>query len=150
MGAVEQLPTSVEELADRYDQAWADFDVDAIISMQTPDSKFILRGGGGPKVWDGADACRECYGFLLQACPDGVMTRTHLFTGEGIYIANHDFKTTFALPWEIGGKTYEPTGKPVEFEMVDIMYLEGNLVKVKDGWIDGGALQAQLEANAAG
>lgn len=149
MAVTEHVPASLEELADRYDQAWNDFDLEGILALQTPDSKFILRGGGGTRVWDGIDACRSCYDYLLRLGPDGVMTRMELFVGDGIYVANHNYKATWALPWEMGGKTYEPTGKPVEFEMVDIMYCEGSLVKVKDGWIDGCALYQQLEANAA-
>jgi hypothetical protein len=147
MTATKNDPTTLEELAIQYDQAWNDHDLDRIIELQTPDSKFILRGAAGSRTWEGREACRQCYDYLLRAWPDQHMVRTTLYVAEGIYVANHTYRGTLVMPWEMGGKVYQPTGRPVEFEMVDIMYCKDNRVHVKDGWIDG--LQMALELAAA-
>jgi SnoaL-like domain len=146
MTVIDSLPTSTRELADRYHKAWNDLDLEALVALMAPDVKFILRGGGGSRVWDGIDACRECFGFLLQAWPDTRMERTDLVVGEGYYVANQRFRGTLRLPWEMGETTYEPGDGSIEIEMVDIVHSENNLVKVKQTWIDGFAMAQQLQA----
>lgn len=149
MTATSKAPTSVEELAERYDAAWNDHDLETILALQTPDSKFVLHGAGGPKTWEGLDACRQCYEYLLRAVPDQHFAATGLDIEGDTYVGSHDCSGTFVEPWEMGGKVYQPTGNRVSFDQVDIIACKDNLVHVKNAWIDGFALAQQLEQGGA-
>lgn len=146
--SVNTVPTSIEELAQRYNQAWGDHDLEAILALQTPDSEFRIHGTQELMSWDGIDACREAYGYLLQALPDQKFESHTLVVKEDFYICHHFVTATFVLPWQMGGRRYEPTGKPIRFEILDTMHCEGNLVKLKDGWVDGLAIHNQLTGGA--
>lgn len=141
-------PASIQELAERYLAAWNDHDLEAILGLQTPDSEFHLNGAGGLKSWVGIDACREVYGFLLQAWPDQRFEVVELTVHEHGYIGHSRLTGTLALPWPMGDRTYQPTGKPLSFELVDIMECRDNRVRRKRCWIDGIALREQLESAA--
>jgi predicted ester cyclase len=148
MSVTTNVPASVEELAERYNTAWGDHDLEAILALQTPDSEFRVHGTQELMSWKGIDACREAYGYLLTALPDQQFESHTLVVKEDFYICHHFVTGTFVLPWQMAGRVYEPTGKPVRFEILDTMHCEGNLVKLKDGWVDGLALHNQLTGAA--
>lgn len=139
-----QVPTSVGELAERYGQAWNDHDLEAILALQTDDSVFVLHGGGGERASNGLQACRETYDFLLRAWPDQHFDVQRLEVREGFYVCESILTGTLALPWPMGDETFQPDGRQVRFDIVDIMVCEGNLVRHKSSWIDGFAIRQQL------
>lgn len=148
MATTSKAPASVQELAERYDAAWNDHDLETILALQTPDSKFVLHGFGGPQTWDGLDECRECYEFLLRAVPDQHFASIGLVVKGDTFIGSHELSGTFAEPWKMGDKVYQPTGKKVSFDQVDIITCKDNRVHIKNAWMDGFSLAQQLEQGA--
>jgi SnoaL-like polyketide cyclase len=149
MSSAVGAPSTVQELAERYLQAWQDHDLEAILALQTEDSEFHLHGAGGVKSSVGIDVCRATYDYLLKAWPDQRFEVTGLTVNGNSYVGQSILTATLALPWEMGDKTYYPSGKSVSFEMVDIMQCEGNRIKLKNCWMDGVGLIQQLEAASA-
>jgi hypothetical protein len=144
MSVTTNIPSSIEELVQRYNQAWNDCDLEAILALQTPDSEFRIHGAQELMKWEGIDACREAYDYILKALPDQRMDSHSLVVKENFYVCHHFVTGTFALPWNMAGRVYEPTGETITFEILDIMTCEGNLVKLKDGWVDGLAMHNAL------
>jgi predicted ester cyclase len=147
MSVTKNVPSSLEELIQRYNGAWNDHDLEEILALQTPDSSFLIHGAQDVMKWEGIDACRECYTYLLQAFPDQKFETTSTVISKDMYVCHHYLTGTLTLPWQMGGRTYQPSDKPIRFELVDIMTCENNLVKVKNGWIDGLAIHKQLTAD---
>lgn len=140
------IPSSVEELAKRYNQAWYDRDMDAILALHTPEFDFVLRGGNGIAKFSGRAACRGAFAMLMRAWPDYKFEGAELIVRKDFYMCHQYITGTLVEPWHMGGQTYQPTGKPTRFLIVDLMHCEGNLIKVKDGWIDGLAIHHSLTA----
>lgn len=150
MTTTAQAPKTMEELVERYNRAWGDHDLDGILSLHTPDSGWRVHGVNGIMIdVKGIDACREAFGMVLAAIPDQAFDSTELVIREDYYVCHHTVTGTFATPFALDGTVYDAIGKPVEFEIVDIMECEGNLVKQKGGWLDGLAVYRQLEAAVA-
>jgi ketosteroid isomerase-like protein len=140
-------PQNRDELVKRYMKAWGEHDLEGILSLHTSDyTEFIVHGGSGVQKWTGTDAVRDCFDFLLRAWPDQSFETTSLVVSDNLYVGHHNLTGTLVAPWPMGDKTYQPTGTPITFEIVDIMHCEGNLIRSKEGWIDGLAIAAQLQA----
>jgi len=147
MAVSSNVPRSLDELVRRYMKAWGEHDLDAIMSLHTPDyTEFIVHGGNGVQKWEGFDAVRECFDYLLRAWPDQSFKTTNLAISDKLYVAHHDLTGTLVTSWPMGGRTYQPTGRPITFEIVDIMHCESNLIRRKEGWIDGLAIASGLAA----
>lgn len=142
-------PSSTRELVERYNQAWNDHDLEGILALQTRDSEFRIHGQQDLLKWTGIDECRSCYEYLMRAWPDYKMAVTSLVVAKDLYVCHLNLTGTLVMPWKMGGRTYQPIGKPVTFEIVDIIHCEGNLVKLKESWNDGLALHNQLIATGA-
>src|SRR5690606_441049 len=56
MSVTTERPKSLDELVERYNQAWGDHDLEAILALQTPDSEFRVHGAGELMKWEGIDA----------------------------------------------------------------------------------------------
>ncbi|WP_028935768.1 ester cyclase [Pseudonocardia spinosispora] len=144
MGTDQSAPSSIDELVRRYNKAWNDHDLEAILAMQTPDSSFVVHGMHELLKWEGIDECRNAFEYLMKAWPDYSMTSTSLHVDGDSWVCHQNLTGTLALPWQMGGRTYEPTGKTITIEIVDLIRCEGNLVKLKEGWMDGLSIHKQL------
>ena len=138
--------TAVEatrELAERYSAAWNEHDLEALMSMHTPDSVFELHQSGvDPAV--GHEAVRRMFEFLLRAWPDQRFETKRLTVREDFYVSEWVLTGTLALPWRIGDAVAVPNGKRISFAGVDIMTCEDGKIKLKSCWIDSVAMQQQL------
>lgn len=130
--------------AERYVKAWNEHDLEAILSMHTPDSAFWLHGAHGLQKWDGLEGCREAFDFLLRALPDQLIEPYSSVVREDFLVAHSTVTATLALPFPMAGRTYQPTGKVMSFEIVDIWHFRGDRLHIKEGWVDGLALHDQL------
>lgn len=139
-----QMPRSIAELAKMYLQAWSDHDVDRILSFHTLDTAFWVHGGHGLMQWDGIDGCREAFEYLFRLFPDQSFENKTLIVTDHYYIGHTMVTGTLAMPWKLGDQVYQPTGRPITFEIQDFMHCKGNRIRIKEGWIDGLAIHDQL------
>jgi ketosteroid isomerase-like protein len=147
-GAAADPLSSIQDFATRYVQAWNDHELEAILSMHTPDSEFWLHGADGLQKWTGLAGCREAFDFLLRALPDQHIEPYSVVVREDFLVAHSRVTGTLALPWPMAGRVYQPTGKPMQFEIVDIWHFRGDRLRIKEGWVDGLALHHALAGRA--
>jgi ketosteroid isomerase-like protein len=86
----------------------------------------------------GKAAVRQAFADLFAQFPDLDFTQVSLRTGPDFWV----------VEWKMSG-TLAGTDAGFEVDLVDVITVEGGLVKSKDSYIDAVAMQAQLPTVAA-
>ena len=136
-------PTT-EEISTAYGDAWNAQDLDAIIALHTEDTTFQLYAGGEPAV--GIEGVREAFAQFLTQFPDIHFAERRLILGDRHWVLESRVTATLAAPIEVEGETLDAAAQEVEFDAVDVITVEGGLVKTKATYIDALAVQRQLGA----
>lgn len=139
--------TTVEELAQRYGDAWNAHDVDAILSMHTDDMVFQLHVAGYEEV-AGEEGLRGMFGVFFDCWPDLEFRSKRLTVDERLFVNEMTMAGTLAQPMPLGARVVEPTGAAVEFDAVDVIPVEDGRVKRKDTYIDLAGLLGQHEPSS--
>ncbi len=139
---------ATRELAERYSAAWNDHDLDALMSMHTPDTVFELHQSGVDAAV-GHEAVRQMFDFLIRAWPDQRFETKRLTVREDFYVSEWVLTVTLALPWRIGDSVAVPNGEQISVPGVDIMTCENGKIKLKSCWLDVLAMQQQLELSTS-
>jgi steroid delta-isomerase-like uncharacterized protein len=121
----------VDDLIQRYTDAWGSGDPDKIVALHTDDTTFHAHVGQEPAR--GKAAVRQAFADLLAQFPDLAFTQVSLRTGSDFWVVG----------WRMSG-TLGGTDSAFEVDLVDLITVEGGLVKSKDSYIDAVSLQAQL------
>ena len=121
----------MDDLIQRYTNAWASRDPDAIVALHTEDTRFHAHIGQEPAV--GKTAVRQAFAELFAQFPDLAFEQVSLKTTA-------DF---WAVEWKMSG-TLAGTDHTFEVDLVDLITVEDGLVKSKDSYIDAVSMQAQL------
>ena len=121
----------MDDLIQRYTNAWASHDPDAIVALHTEDTRFHAHIGQEPAV--GKTAVRQAFAELFAQFPDLTFEQVSLKTTA-------DF---WAVEWKMSG-TLAGTDHTFEVDLVDLITVEDGLVKSKDSYIDAVSMQAQL------
>ena len=121
----------MDDLIQRYTNAWASHDPDAIVALHTEDTRFHAHIGQEPAV--GKMAVRQTFAELFAQFPDLAFEQVSLKTTA-------DF---WAVEWKMSG-TLAGTDHTFEVDLVDLITVEDGLVKSKDSYIDAVSMQAQL------
>lgn len=121
----------MDDLIQRYTNAWASRDPDAIVALHTEDTRFHAHIGQEPAV--GKTAVRQAFAELFAQFPDLTFEQVSLKTTA-------DF---WAVEWKMSG-TLAGTDHTFEVDLVDLITVEDGLVKSKDSYIDAVSMQAQL------
>ncbi len=126
----------MERLIQRYTDAWASRDPDAIVAMHTEDTTFHAHAGQDPV--HGKTAVRQAFSDLLTQFPDLAFDAVSQRVGPGFWVAE----------WRMTG-TLAGTDSAFVVDLVDVVTVEDDLVKSKDSYIDAVSMQAQLPMVAA-
>jgi steroid delta-isomerase-like uncharacterized protein len=121
----------VDDLFQRYADAWGSHDPDAIVAMHTEDTTFHAHAG--QEAARGKAAVRQAFADLLGQFPDLSFEQVSLQTG-------HDF---WVVEWRMRG-TLAGTETSFGVDLIDLITVEHGLVKSKDSYIDAVSMQAQL------
>ena len=127
-----------------YFQAWVARDLERILALHTPDSDFVLHGADGVQVWRGIEAVRQIFDLILRSLPDQTFDVQSMVVKEDFLVAHSIVTATLVLPWPMGGRTYLPSGRAIQFEIVDICHFQGDKIRLKEGWLDALAMHNQL------
>src|SRR6516225_11374012 len=122
---------AMEDLIQRYNDAWASRDPDAIVALHTEDTTF--RYHTGFEAATGKAAVRQAFTDLFARLPDLGLKPVSLRTGSDFWVAE----------WRMTG-TAAASGAKVEVDLVDVITVKGGLVASKDSYVDAVSLQAQL------
>lgn len=125
----------------RYNDAWNAHDLDAIVAMHAPDMVFANHTAGesaeGPAV-------REHIGAIFESWPDIAFTTRRLYVRDGLVVQEWTASATHSRTMRRGEIVAEPTGRPIEWDGLDVIPFEDGLVKRKDVYSDSVSILRQL------
>lgn len=121
----------MEDLIQRYTDAWGSRDPDKIVALHTEDTTFHAHIG--QDAVHGKAAVRQAFSDLFAQFPDLAFTQVSLRTGPGFWV----------VEWLMSG-TLGGTDAAFEADLVDVVTVEDGLVRSKDSYIDAVSMQAQL------
>ena len=132
---------SLEDAICRYNEAWNDHDLDAIMSMHAPDMVFENHTAG--ESAEGEEA-RAHIGSIFETWPDIEFSTRRLYVHPGFVVQEWTATATHANTMTRGDLTAEPTGNRVTWEGVDVIPFEDGLVKRKDVYSDSVSILRQV------
>jgi steroid delta-isomerase-like uncharacterized protein len=109
---------TLEQLIDRYNQAWNDQDLDTISSLHAPDVVFENHTAG--ERVEGAEAVRAHIGGIFERWPD------LRFSGRRLYVAE-DFAVS-----EWTATATRGDGARIEWDGIDVFPMRDGLIARKD------------------
>jgi steroid delta-isomerase-like uncharacterized protein len=139
--AADDSAASLEATIERYNQAWNDHDLDAIMSMHAPDMVFENHTAG--ESAQGEEA-REHIGRIFETWPDIHFEARRLYVRDGVVTQEWTATATHKNKMTRGDLVAEPTGKRVEWRGIDVIPFEGGLVKRKDVYSDSVSILRQV------
>jgi steroid delta-isomerase-like uncharacterized protein len=132
----------LQQFIDRYNEAWNEHDVDAIVEMHTPDSVFENHTTGDVNV--GRDAIGTAIRGIFTVFPDLNFETRRAYIRDDLVVQEWTARGTHLGKMSRAGLEVEPTGKPVEYRGMDVIPIEDGLVARKDVYSDGVTLLRQL------
>jgi steroid delta-isomerase-like uncharacterized protein len=132
----------LQEFIDRYNAAWNDHDVEAIVSMHTDDSVFENHTTGDVNI--GKDAIRSAITGIFGVFPDLSFEARSQYLRDDLVVQEWTARGTHEGAMNRSGMTIEPTGRTVEYRGMDIIPIRDGLVARKDVYSDAVTLLRQL------
>ena len=132
----------LEELIDRYVEAWGQRDADAIAEHHSPDGVFQLHAAGEPVV--GREAIRDTFDALLRQWPDLGFERRRLILHDSGWVVEWTMSGTLAEPLELEGVVIGRPGARMEVDALDVIDVEDGLLAAKHTFLDSVSLMRQL------
>ena len=132
----------LQEFIDRYNAAWNEHDVEAIVSMHTDDSVFENHTTGDVNI--GKDAIRTALTGIFGVFPDLSFEARSQYLREDLVVQEWTARGTHEGAMSRSGMTIDPTGRAVEYRGMDIIPIRDGLVARKDVYSDGVTLLRQL------
>jgi steroid delta-isomerase-like uncharacterized protein len=138
----EDSAQSLEEAVGRYNQAWNDHDLDAIMSMHAPDMVFENHTAG--ETAQGPEEVRTHIGSIFESWPDLHFETRRLYVRDGVVTQEWTASATHSNTMRRGDLVAEPTGEKVEWRGVDVIPYEDGLIKRKDVYSDSVSILRQV------
>jgi len=132
----------LQAFIDRYNAAWNDHDVDAIVSMHTDDSVFENHVTGDVNV--GPEQIGRAITGIFAVFPDLEFETRRAYVRDDLVVQEWTARGTHEGPMTRSGITIEPTGKKVEYKGMDVIPIRDGLVARKDVYSDSITLLRQL------
>jgi steroid delta-isomerase-like uncharacterized protein len=138
----EDSAQSLEQAIGRYNDAWNDHDLDAIISMHSPDMVFENHTAG--ESAEGHDQVRKHIGAIFESWPDLHFETRRLYVRDGVVTQEWTASATHSNTMRRGDLVAEPTGERIEWRGVDVIPYEDGLIKRKDVYSDSVSILRQV------
>jgi len=132
---------ALQEAIDRYNAAWNDHDLDAIVAMHAPDMVFENHTAG--EAAEGK-AVRAHIGAIFASWPDIAFATRRLYVRDGLVVQEWTASATHTQTMRRGDLVAEPSGKRVEWDGLDVIPFEDGLVKRKDVYSDSVSILRQV------
>lgn len=131
----------LEAAIDRYNRAWNEHDLDAIISMHAPEMVFENHTAGESAQ---GERVREHIGQIFETWPDIRFETRRLYARDGVVTQEWTAAATHTNTMRRGDLVAEPTGKRIEWKGIDVIPFEDGLVKRKDVYSDSVSILRQV------
>ena len=132
----------LQDFIDRYNAAWNDHDVDAIVSMHTEDSVFENHVTGDVNM--GREQIGRAISSIFAVFPDLAFETRRAYIRDDLVVQEWTARGTHEGPMTRSGITVEPTGKKVDYKGMDVIPIQDGLVARKDVYSDSITLLRQL------
>lgn len=132
---------ALREAIDRYNAAWNEHDLDAIMAMHAPDMVFENHTAGEAAVGEEA---RAHIGSIFETWPDIAFTTRRLYVREGLVVQEWTASATHTNTMRRGDLVAEPTGRRIEWDGLDVIPFARGLVKRKDVYSDSVSILRQM------
>jgi steroid delta-isomerase-like uncharacterized protein len=132
---------SLEDAIGRYNEAWNDHDLDAIMSMHAPDMVFENHTAG--ESAEGEDV-RGHIVAIFESWPDLHFETRRLYVRDGVVTQEWTASATHSSTMRRGDLVAEPTGERIEWRGVDVIPYEDGLIKRKDVYSDSVSILRQV------
>jgi steroid delta-isomerase-like uncharacterized protein len=136
-----QTATEIQELAQRYGEAWNSQNLDAIMELHTDDCVFHAHAAGSAPA-EGKEAVREAFAGYLALLPDIEFAERSLHVGDDHWVLESTMTGTVADSPE--GEELGTSGSRIEVECVDVIEVRDGLIASKQTYLDSLAMQGQL------
>jgi steroid delta-isomerase-like uncharacterized protein len=134
-------PEALEQAIERYNQAWNDHDLDAIMAMHAPDMVFENHTAGESAQ---GEAVRDHIGSIFESWPDIVFEGRRTYVRDGLVVQEWTATATHTNTMQRGDLVAEPTGKRIEWKGLDVIPFEDGLIKRKTVYSDSVSILRQL------
>lgn len=132
---------ALERAIARYNDAWNDHDVEAIVAMHAPDMVFANHTAGesatGPEV-------RAHIAAIFESWPDLAFETRRLYVREGLVVQEWTATATHTQTMRRGDLEAPPTGRSVSWDGIDSIPFEDGLIKRKDVYSDSVSILRQV------
>ena len=132
---------SLKETIARYNEAWNDHDLDAIMSMHAPDMVFENHTAGESAQGNGVS---EHIRSIFETWPDIRFETRRMYARDGVVTQEWTASATHTKTMWRGDLVAEPTGKKIEWRGVDVIPFEDGKVKRKDVYSDSVSILRQV------
>jgi steroid delta-isomerase-like uncharacterized protein len=132
---------ALEEAIARYNAAWNEHDLDAIMSMHAPDMVFHNHTAG--ESAQGGDV-REHIGAIFETWPDIEFTTRRLYVRDGLVVQEWTATATHVNEMRRGDIVAAPSGNKVQWDGLDVIPYDDGLVKRKDVYSDSVSILRQV------
>jgi steroid delta-isomerase-like uncharacterized protein len=134
-------PEALREAIDRYNAAWNEHDLDAIMALHAPDMVFENHTAGESAV---GEEVRAHIGTIFDGWPDLTFTTRRLYVREGLVVQEWDAAATHRQTMRRGDLIAQPTGRMITWKGLDVIPFEDGLVKRKDVYSDSVSILRQV------
>ena len=135
------MSVDLTETIGRYNDAWNDHDLDAIMAMHAPDMVFENHTAG--ESAEGEEA-RAHIGSIFATWPDINFTTRRLYVRDDLVVQEWTAGATHNRELRRGDLVAAPSGKRIEWEGMDVIPFEDGLVKRKDVYSDSISILRQV------
>jgi steroid delta-isomerase-like uncharacterized protein len=139
--AAPDSPAALEETIERYNRAWNEHDLDAIMSMHAPDMVFENHTAGESAE---GEEVRSHIASIFDSWPDIAFSTRRLYVRDGLVVQEWTATATHVNPMRRGDLVAEPSGKRIEWKGLDVMPFENGLLKRKTVYSDSVSILRQV------
>jgi steroid delta-isomerase-like uncharacterized protein len=134
-------PEALGQAIERYNQAWNDHDLEAIMAMHAPDMVFENHTAG--EAAEG-EAVRGHIASIFESWPDIAFNGRRTYVRDALVVQEWTATATHVNTMRRGDIAAEPTGKRIEWKGLDVIPFEDGLIKRKTVYSDSVSILRQL------
>ncbi|HEX2232717.1 MAG TPA: nuclear transport factor 2 family protein [Thermoleophilaceae bacterium] len=134
-------PAALEQAIERYNRAWNDHDLDAIMAMHAPGMVFENHTAGESAE---GEAVRQHIGAIFESWPDIHFEGRRTYVRDGLVVQEWTATATHTNTMRRGDLVAEPTGARIEWKGLDVIPFEDGLIKRKTVYSDSVSILRQL------
>jgi steroid delta-isomerase-like uncharacterized protein len=134
-------PHALEQAIERYNAAWNDHDVEAIMALHAPDMVFHNHTAGERAEGEEVRGHLEA---IFATWPDIRFETRRLYVRDGLVVQEWTATATHTSTMRRGDIVAEPTNREVRWDGMDVIPFEDGLVKRKDVYSDSVSILRQV------